>query len=1542
MSLLYIIISVLVLLIFVLIVKYRNKRDEMFSDFDDILDAKCDSISSGKKEYIWDLKKCGPHTCESEICHVLIKNEDNNAYNFRKRSLNKKKVMVNGKIDVFKCISNHSPESNIYCHPNQPPACYQETRDCFLWDDNTSKWNANIYQKVLNSGGECKWYNQTYPTGSGVEVLPRECRPDILDCSACNLKCNYHNNEYETWRYDKINDSCYKHNECQTCGNSDNREEGYFFNYSENRYDKVVFLQNEVDCSYSYSAFDGSTEYCHPMHTTGSTQQCERAGWDVLDNEGKYYYINQGGTKESDKLETRNCANLLDKTCLQLDQATQTIISKEYEPELASDRRKCQYVSKTDKNDVKDIDGDTISCDGIIGSCKNIDEYVDFEKRKCVKCPGGEYLEDRLATTYETACKPIPENNTDPVLCWEPDPSNQIIDRLIAYPYVNVLKYNEGDTTQIEQESQAPPDCEVYDNDETGIDILGNKIRDRCSILGASTCENCKYDMSSCRFNPDTGLCGCSEECDSGIYKCLDNINGNEFRDYRLHQEDPFSPCILKSDYGITMEQQECISECPISKSKFESEDGTRCIIPDCVVETKYYFSRFNEYIKFPFDTSVFGLSKTNEEYFSDFLEEDTAINLMCDIEELTKVVYLKKKSEDPNLSTEEREKYQDQTKCVYGNAIYPSSSSPQDLNTINTTFNSEVGFILEQTSKKRQNNLCPQDCVVIETTPINQLCKNSGNYSLADGTRCIKDPRLYGEYDLQDEVSFEIIEPSVSTGKSCIQAAEDYFQNYKKIRTQSVDGLEKGQLVRFQVECENVKECPQDCVEEWSCGACGYSSYNPIRICDRSILKYPEEGGKPCSDITSKSEYCDPPPDGGTDEIDDKIDDEIDETDSSRGPSLPICNANNEHTIIYRNIGGGADWNIVTANNSKFNYMTFEEVYNQKVSCDSTNRNYKIGKYMQWDNELCTPPITNFPDTIISEAEPGMPPKKATLVDSYCLSISLPDCTDSIQTHYTNIFRNPEDITNENDINGMTYQEAYDDGVEGDCSKTQLDSDTHISIGKYYEWNDGVCTPPVDAVASSLDNPSKKATLVKTKCFTKLQECSKSSEEVYLTGVDDTVIYTLSDKKYTKSGNEIATEGDMTQPEQNIINNIKNREVVSSIEGSECPQGIGMIKVRKYKQWIKQASDECAFSADQSYDHTFSNLYVAGDTVKLEFVEEKCVSDLPECDASDDSHINREFIARYDGPLDTLISDRSWIGPQERPTRSWLLRDIRDNHKTNWEDLDTGTNDNENPYYPCSNEHYEAISIYREYNIFDACLMYSTDDMITNDLAAAGLQWLGDRCVNLMKLTDNMLPDIEICDDDANNLINVTLKFTGKSFSSLPKLLEGYPFFEENTGVIEQEITNPASPASGYQLYYRNSINHLEVSVIDSKETFVNIQDLRSVFSPTSSLPGKYRIFASNDEGEYIPFNSRSNPNKDKFYIHFMSAFSYLRDFNIDFKIKRSDLGDNGFIRFEIKKDELNRTEFKSISDSGNGNENNDKVMFLKPIEDQLSNCSS
>jgi hypothetical protein len=865
MSLLYIIISVLVLLIFVLIVKYRNKRDEKFSDFDDVLDAKCDNISSGKKEYIWDLKKCGPHTCESEICHVLIKNEDNNAYNFKKRSFNKQKVMVDGKIDVFKCISNHSPESNIYCHPYTPPVCYdnEETRDCFLWDDMKSHWNKNVYQKIINSEGECKWYNQTYPTGTGLERLPRECRPNILDCSACNLKCNNikYNNEYEIWRYDKTTDSCFKHKECDTCDNRNNYVEGYFFNYYDNKYDKVVFKQNIEDCSYSYSL--GSTKYCYPIENVDA--QCESKRKDILDNDG--YYIDQITNKRSDyALYKEDCANLPDKTCLELDRETQTLISKKYKPVLAYDRTKCVYVSENDENDIKEMLGETI-CDGI-GRCINIDEYVDEEKRMCVKCPEGKYLKDRSKTTSQTACEPIPENNTDPKLCWEPDPSNQIIDRLIAYPYVNVLKYDEGDTMKYDEESQAPLNCDVYAKDETGEDILGNTIRDHCSILGASACEDCKYEMNKCKFNPDTGRCGCGyEECNKGIYECLVNINGNVFYDYRLYQEDSFSPCILKSDNGHTMEQQDCISECPISKSKFkfESEDGTnRCIIPDCVVETKYYFKRFDESTKYPFDTRYWlGFGKTNDEYFSDFLKEDTATSLMCDIEELTKVVYLKKKPED---------EYKDQTRCVYGNAIYPSSSSPQDLNTIHTKFNSEVGFILEETSKTRENKLCPQDCVV-EMKDIYQVCQNAGNFVLDDGTRCIKNPEFaedgqmitnYGDPNLRDEVSFEIKVPTISTGKSCIQAAEDYFQNYMKIRHRIVDGQEEGQLVKFEVHCENVPVCPQDCVEEWSCGACGYDDYNPSRICYQTIITDPGEGGKACSDISSKIEYCDQPPGGG------------------------------------------------------------------------------------------------------------------------------------------------------------------------------------------------------------------------------------------------------------------------------------------------------------------------------------------------------------------------------------------------------------------------------------------------------------------------------------------------------------------------------------------------------------------------------------------------------------------------------------------------------------------------------------------------------
>jgi hypothetical protein len=1246
-------VSVLVLLIFVLVVKYRNKR-EKFSDFDDILDAKCSSISSGE-EYIWDEKTCGPNTCDSEECQVLIKNVDNNAYTFRTRPLNKKKVMVNNKIDVFKCISNHSPESNIYCHPNEPPTCYEETRDCFLWDDNTSQWNKNIYQKIINSGGECKWYNQTYPTGSGVELLPRECRPDILDCSACNLKCNHHNNEYETWRYDKINDSCYKHNECQTCDNdnSDNQEEGYFFNYAENRYDKVVFLQNEVDCSYSY--FDGSTEYCHPMHTTGSMFQCEHAGRDVLDNNGKY---------NNTQFETRNCSNdLPNKTCFELDyedqdRETQILISKKYKPVLAHDRTKCVYVSENDENVVKEMNGQTF-CDGI-GMCKNIDEYVDCAKRKCVKCPEGKYLEDRLATTYETACKPIPEITTPPDECWEPDPSNTMIDRIKAYPYVNVPIYNQ-DITQfstIRSTSTAPPDCELYNDDESGFDNLGNRIRDRCPYSGVSTCEDCKYEMSNCRFNPDTGFCGCEEEkCDSGIYKCLDNINGNEFRDYKLHQEDPFSPCILKSDYGITMEQQECISECPISKSKFKSKDGKTCIIPDCVVETKYYFNRFDEYINFPFHTSVFRLSKTNEEYFEDFLEEDTAITLMCDIEELTKVVYLKKKSEDPNSDSESREKYKDQTKCVYGNAVYPSSSSPQDLNSVNTEFNSEVGFILEQTSKKRPKKLCPQDCVVdIERTPINQLCKNVGNFSLDDGTRCIKDPNIYGEYNLQDEVAFEIKQPSISTGKSCIQAAEDYFQNYLPIRSQSVDGLEQGQLVRFQVECEDVKECPQDCVEEWSCGACGYSSYNPFRICDQTIITHPKEGGKLCSEISSKKEYCDPPPEAQPRPA--PVDDSYDPNDGGTGEdgenggtgedgesvSLPTCSTENtdHYDIVYRD-----------PSDPKITHTSMETLYASDSAltgyCDDLHRTHldslgldqntdifkTIGKYYQWKEGVCKTNDQYDNVQLKDDDDQTVGTLDTSSVKCYTEKLcpqfgyvySASPVFGTIYTHDDDIIKkytiSSSGSTNTATVSQNTLQEEqmitdFDNGVDLVDENCPDSSDsTNVIVRKYKQWikqvsDDCAFNDDTDNTYqyefSYNNGDTVKLELDDEKCVSvePIGQCTASEDFVYIIDNEDTIIYT-SNEKYTiaaESGT-LATKGTPSQQETNIITNF-----VNGVDGT-CPDPYDSTKVvvRKYKQWIKQASDNCDFSAGQTYEHTFSDLYVAGDTVKLELVEEKCVN---------------------------------------------------------------------------------------------------------------------------------------------------------------------------------------------------------------------------------------------------------------------------------------------------------------------------------------------
>ena len=131
----------------------------------------------------------------------------------------------------------------------------------------------------------------------------------------------------------------------------------------------------------------------------------------------------------------------------------------------------------------------------------------------------------------------------------------------------------------------------------------------------------------------------------------------------------------------------------------------------------------------------------------------------------------------------------------------------------------------------------------------------------------------------------------------------------------------------------------------------------------------YPENGGKSCSDINSKMEYCfrllqppapAPAPAPGQAQAPSPQDD------------LPHCDSSNvdHYDFIYRIINEPTTTHWL-------NGETTQELYNKGTDCDGLNveQHYLIGKYYEWKETICT-----IPDMAV-QVQDAAPIKHATLI---------------------------------------------------------------------------------------------------------------------------------------------------------------------------------------------------------------------------------------------------------------------------------------------------------------------------------------------------------------------------------------------------------------------------------------------------------------------------------------------------------------------------------------------------------------------------------
>jgi hypothetical protein len=207
--LLFILLVVVVLIGILLYLRSRcvNVKEtfRVRKDMDDVLDNYC-SITAprGYNNYEgpWTdstSARCGKYSCPTEKCYRIEKdrfNYDNHeAYYFAPYTSNMvwkdadsvpedgaDSVPEDGAVPDITCTTNHNPETNIHCEPNDIPHCADVSmfnQLAHYFNTTTSEWDEMYINTFMNSNGVCHLRNANYPydivnlknTGNDTEFL---------------------------------------------------------------------------------------------------------------------------------------------------------------------------------------------------------------------------------------------------------------------------------------------------------------------------------------------------------------------------------------------------------------------------------------------------------------------------------------------------------------------------------------------------------------------------------------------------------------------------------------------------------------------------------------------------------------------------------------------------------------------------------------------------------------------------------------------------------------------------------------------------------------------------------------------------------------------------------------------------------------------------------------------------------------------------------------------------------------------------------------------------------------------------------------------------------------------------------------------------------------------------------------------------------------------------------------------------------------------------------------------------------------------------